>query len=406
MSNWKRLNTATIKKRVFSAVQHNIDFFNESTLGVPGSHLDQKVFSSEAPFLKDAPFLYTMISNPNHIGCHTLGESESYFEGTHELEREVIRICAEDIFRGGPDEQDGYVASGGTEANIQALWIYRNYFLQEHQADLKEICVLCSADSHYSMAKGAAILHIDLHQAKVDYDSRKIEADQLRADVDHLKKAGKKYFIVICNMMTTMFGSVDQPHEYTQILEELRLSYKLHVDGAYGGFFYPFSCEQQTLLHFDNPVVSSITIDAHKMLQAPYGTGIFLARKGLMQYANTNSASYVKGLDATLVGSRSGANAVAVWMILAAYGKHGWFEKIQILLLRTNWLCQQLEEKGLSFYRNPYSNIVTIKASQIDPKVAQKYGLVPDDHLKPQWNKIVVMEHVTIDKLEPFIEEV
>ena len=56
------------------------------------------------------------------------------------------------------------------------------------------------------------------------------------------------------------------------------------------------------------------------MLQAPYGTGIFLARKGLINYVYTETASYVKGLDATLVGSRSGANAIAVWMILKSHG--------------------------------------------------------------------------------------
>ena len=26
---------------------------------------------------------------------------------------------------------DGYVASGGTEANMQAIWVYRNFFVKE-----------------------------------------------------------------------------------------------------------------------------------------------------------------------------------------------------------------------------------------------------------------------------------
>ncbi len=33
--------------------------------------------------------------------------------------------------KGDSGEQDGYVASGGTEANIQAIWIYRNYFIKD-----------------------------------------------------------------------------------------------------------------------------------------------------------------------------------------------------------------------------------------------------------------------------------
>src|SRR5690606_41593469 len=57
---------------------------------------------------------------------------------------------------------------------------------------------------------------------------------------------------------------------------------------------------------FSHPHVSSITLDAHKMLQAPYGTGIFIARKGLMEYTCTREAQYVHGMDNTLSGSRSG----------------------------------------------------------------------------------------------------
>ena len=130
---------------------------------------------------------------------------------------------------------------------------------------------------------------------------------------------GKKYFIVISNMATTMFGSVDDPDTYTDLLEELDLPYKLHIDGAYGGFVYPFSNKKSTI-NFANPKICSITIDAHKMLQAPYGTGVYLCRKGLIENVLTKEAEYVEGMDLTLCGSRSGANAVAVFMILFTYG--------------------------------------------------------------------------------------
>lgn len=405
MQHWKRLKSAEIRNRVFSALQNNVDYFNSSTLGVPASHLDQKVFPAEAGFLQDAPFLYTLIQNPNHIGCHTLGESEHFFAGTHELEREVIRICAEDIFKGEAEGQDGYVASGGTEANIQALWIYRNYFVQEKKAELSEIVVICSEDSHYSMVKGANLLNLDLHQASVEPETRQVDASLLEKEVQALAAQGKKYFILVANMMTTMFGSVDDPYIYTDLLDRLELPYFLHIDGAYGGFIYPFATHEDNQLHFGNTKVSSITMDAHKMVQAPYGTGIFLVRKNLIQHVYNQKASYVKGLDATLVGSRSGANAVAVWMIFMAYGYHGWYEKIQILLLRTKWLCEQLTELGVEFFRHPAANIVTIEAGSIPTKLAESYGLVPDDHQNPAWFKIVVMEHVTIDKLEPFIDD-
>jgi glutamate/tyrosine decarboxylase-like PLP-dependent enzyme len=141
------------------------------------------------------------------------------------------------------------------------------------------------------------------------------------------------------------------------------------------------------------------------MAQAPYGTGIFLIRKGFIHYATTKQASYVEGEDCTLIGSRSGANAVAVWMILSKYGPNGWFEKIFVLQKRTDWLCEQLDAMKLDYFRNPSSNIVTIRSSSMTQEIAHKYNLVPDNHHAADWYKIVVMEHVTLEKLLPFIED-
>ena len=188
----------------------------------------------------------------------------------------------------------------------------------------------------------------------------------------------------------------------THALTRAGAEFRVHVDGAYGGFYYPFA-DPETSLDFSNPQVSSVTLDAHKMLQAPYGTGIFLARKGLMEHVVTKEASYVEGQDYTLIGSRSGANAIAVWMILMKNGPYGWREKIFVLQKRAQWLCEQLDKIGAQYYRHPSSNIVTIRSTSISEPLAAAHWLVPDNHQAPAWYKIVVMEHVTIDKLEPFV---
>ena len=406
MKYWKKLGEKELRKRVADALDKNIDYRDKTILGVPASHLDEKVFYGNAAFLKDAPFLSTMIHNPNHIGCHTLGESESFFAGTQEIEKELIALIAEDILKGKEGGFDGYVASGGTEANIQAIWIYRNLFIKEHGANLNEICIIGSEDCHYSIHKAANLMNINFYEAGVDYQTRTVSKESFENSINEAIMDGSKYFICIANMMTTMFGSVDDIDMMVDILSGRSLLYKFHIDGAYGGFVYPFSCKESKL-DFSNPNVSSITLDAHKMVQAPFGTGIFLAKKGLMNYVYTEEAQYVQGLDATLIGSRSGANAIAVWMILMSYGPNGWYEKIHILQYRTDWLCNQLMEKHVSFFRQPYSNQVAIEAKFLNKEIVEKYGLVPDTHNStPNWYKIVVMEHVTVDVLAPFIEEV
>ena len=117
------------------------------------------------------------------------------------------------------------------------------------------------------------------------------------------RDSGKKYFIVVCNMMTTMFGSVDNIDAYVNPLIELSCDFKLHIDGAFGGFYYPFT-DENSQLTFKNPNITSFTLDAHKMAQAPYGTGIFIIRKGYIQNVNTQQASYVEGEDFTLIGQQ------------------------------------------------------------------------------------------------------
>jgi len=401
---WIKKEQFEIKEHVFNALQKNTNYIKEDVLGVPASYLDSRVFSQDDRILEDAPFLSTLVQNPNHIGCHTLGSSESFFKGTHEIEREVIAICAEDILQAEENSFDGYIASGGTEANIQAIWIYRNFYLQEKNAQHNEIAILCSEDSHYSMDKAANLLNIGLYKIKTDNANLYLLKNSVENELEKALLAGKKYFIVIVNMMTTMFGSVDDYTVYVNALEQRNLPFKMHVDAAFGGFYYPFS-NREYKLNFANKYISSVTLDAHKMAQAPYGTGIFLARKNLMNYSTTKEASYVAGEDSTLIGSRSGANAISIWMILSKYGPNGWMEKIFILQKRTDWLCQRLDEFGVEYFRNSHSNIVTIKSHFITDDLATKFGLVPDNHQNPNWYKIVVMDHVEIEKLEPFLKE-
>jgi len=252
---WKKYSTKIINKKIDDALKHVIDFENNKWLGFPVSKLDPNVFFNNIANLGDAPLLRSYIANPNNIGCHTYGISEEAFKGAQDLEKEVINVLAADIFKGEPGTYDGYIATGGTEANIQALWIYRNLFMNEYQAKADEIVILSSEDTHYSIPK-------------------------------------------VSNMATTMFGSVDNPDVYAKYLNNHKCLFKIHIDGAFGGFIYPFSNEKSTV-NFANSNISSITIDAHKMLQAPYGTGVFLCKKGLIHNTLTKEAKYVEGLDLT-----------------------------------------------------------------------------------------------------------
>ncbi|MCF6280516.1 MAG: pyridoxal-dependent decarboxylase [Flavobacteriaceae bacterium] len=404
MQYWKKYSSKILTEKIDNAIQSNVDFSNDTSLGYPASKLDGNVFYDNAPFLKDAPLLRAFVANPNHIGCHTIGESEHAFSGSHELEREALNVLAVDVFNCKPNEFDGYIATGGTEANIQALWIYRNYYSNTFKVTFNEIAIISSEDTHYSIAKGANLLGIESITIPVDFETRLIDKDVLKSHIEIAKSKGKKYFIVVSNMATTMFGSVDDPNLFVDVLSELKVEFKIHIDGAFGGFIYPFNKEKQNI-DFSNPHIDSITIDAHKMLQAPYGTGVFLSRKGLISNVLTKEAQYVNGMDLTLCGSRSGANALAVWMILFSYGPHRWFEKINILLMRTDWFCNQLDELDIAYYRHPKMNIITMKSDKISREIENKFDLVPETHDgNNKWYKVVIMDHVEINHLEDLLD--
>ncbi len=402
---WEKYSYSQIKSKVFESLSKNTNYRTENIIGIPGTFLDADIFYDDAPFLKDAPFLSTLIANPNHIGVHTLGdEHEDFFAGTHEIEKDLIKICAEEIFDAEPNSYDGYVASGGTEANIEALWIYRNYYLQEHQAKISEIVVVYSVDTHYSIPKALDLLCIKGIELEVDQTTREILIKGFEQKIGAALVHGAKYFIININMSTTMFGSVDDIDTITSFLNLLHINYKLHIDGAYGGFIFPFTNTNNSF-NFKNKSITSFSIDGHKMLQAPYGTGIFLIRKNYLKYVCTNEAGYVKGKDYTLCGSRSGANAVCVWMILRIHGSVGWRVKMQQLVDRTTSICEKLKEWEIHYFRHSDINIVTINADYISIELANKYHLVPDNHHNPLWYKIVVMPHVKQGIIDNFLSE-
>lgn len=396
-----------IKDRVYQALAENRNYDSDYILGIPGTYLDTAQFHRDADFLEDAPFLRTFINNPNHIGCHTLtGDGgEDMFRGTQKIEVELIRLISEEIMRAEPKSIDGYVAPGGTEANIQALWVYRNYFQKEFDAKPSEIAVVFSSDSHYSFYKGANILGIRAFPIPVDTADRSIKAAALETVLDQAQAEGLKYFVAIANMSTTLFGSVDDPDEIAAVFDRKELPFKMHVDGAFGGFIYPFT-NPDSKLHFGNPHISSMTVDAHKMLMAPYGTGVFMIRQGWIQHAATTEASYVQGLDYTMVGSRSGAQAISIWMILMTHGPRGWRNTMERLIIETDKLCHALDEMGISYFRNPHLNIVAMHAPQIPAHIPSKYRLVSDNFgAEPKWWKIVVMQHTIGKVVDQFIAD-
>ena len=403
--NWDSLSEEEINQRIKLALSENSNYDSDLVMGFPGSYLaaENLYFGKNQNSFNG--FISSLVANPNHIGCHTLSDAkDAIFGGTHALEKEALAIISEEILGAKKGAYDGFVATGGTEANIQAFWVFRNFFKRKFNLENKDVVLVYSEDSHYSMPKAVNLLGLDSIEVSVHTDTRELNSHDLNSKLTpYLSGKQKKCFILVMNLGTTLFGTMDDISTMTTVFDNLNLEYRCHVDAAFGGFITPF-VEEGMEFTFQNPKVDSITIDAHKALGTPYGTGVYIVKKGYIENAKTDQASYVSSHDVTVCGSRSGANAVALWSVLKYYGSVGLQQKIKGLLSVTDWFTEELNALGVEYFRTSSMNIITIRAKYVGTDLAFKYKLQSDNYFEtPKWYKIVVMPHITKERLKGFL---
>lgn len=296
----------------------------------------------------------------NHIGMHSNHTSEGGFAGTQALEREAISMIGSWL---GEPNADGYFTSGGTEANTMGCWVGREQLLAEFGDPVDQrITVIASMLTHYSFRKICSLLKLGegTYQPYADYhvitrmfrpnsngsglhflacDEFGAIARNRRSVLDPITKMkelvvekyqrGIRRFLIILNAGTAHTGGVDDILGICQMLTDLGKHYPgigfyVHVDAAHGGFIGPF-LPQPIPVGFEHPLVSSVTVDPHKMGLAPYPAGIFLSRPGLPDAHISREVGYIAShKDNTISGSRSGATAVATWATMKFLGREGY----------------------------------------------------------------------------------
>ncbi|MXR22343.1 aminotransferase class V-fold PLP-dependent enzyme, partial [Halobacterium bonnevillei] len=109
-----------------------------------------------------------------------------------DLEAEAVAMLGDVV---GFDDPHGYVGSGGTEANIQAVRAARN--LADGDAN-----VVAPESAHFSFQKAADVLDVELRLAPTD--------DDHRADVDAVTDLVDDDTAVVVGVAgTTEYGRVD-----------------------------------------------------------------------------------------------------------------------------------------------------------------------------------------------------
>jgi tyrosine decarboxylase / aspartate 1-decarboxylase len=251
-----------------------------------------------------AAYALAMSINPNN---HALDGGRA----SSAMELETVRALAEML---GWTTHLGHLTSGGTFANLEALWIAGQISSQSRPGGR----ILASEQAHYTHARISGVLQLPFAEVASDDHGRL----DIRALEDALRsgEADPGVSTVVVTLGTTATGAIDPLDEIVAL--RARYGFRIHVDAAYGGYFIlATNLDQRSRRAFDAIAqADSIVIDPHKHGLQPYGCGCVLFRDPTVgrYYKHDSPYTYFTS-DALHLGeislecSRAGAAAVALW---------------------------------------------------------------------------------------------
>ncbi|MGC9072101.1 MAG: aminotransferase class I/II-fold pyridoxal phosphate-dependent enzyme [Acidilobus sp.] len=263
-----------------------------------------------------------------------------------ELELDVIRELGG--YLGCGDRCSGYVTTGGSEANLAALYLAREHGLR---------AVYYAATVHHSIIKAARLLGMKT----VEVGMRGFRMDP-SALITACRSEGAG--VVVATVGTTGVGSIDPVEELSETAASC--GSVVHVDAAYGGLVAPFLYANRRL-GFQSEVVMSVTVDPHKLGQAPIPSGGLIARDEDWFSPLEFEASYMPaGKQIGLLGTRSAGSVAAAWAALKVLGPEGLKEQASRLMSLARNLASAVESVGASIAHEPEVPIVCVRSDSDD----------------------------------------
>jgi aromatic-L-amino-acid/L-tryptophan decarboxylase len=190
---------------------------------------------------------------------------------------------------GFPETTRGLFTTGGSMATFNAILCARERHLG---ADIRRGVMYTSDQAHHSVLKSAKLAGIMPDRVRAipcDHDYR-LPVGKLAAAISADRRAGLVPFAVVSSAGTTNTGAVDPLDDIADLCAAERVWH--HMDGAYGAFFY--LCEEMRGLLRGLPRADSLTLDPHKGMFLPYGTGALLVRDGsALRAAHEATADYL-----------------------------------------------------------------------------------------------------------------
>lgn len=290
--------------------------------------------------------------------------------GMAQLETNVVRWFCD--MMGYGKGSTGVLTSGGSLANFTAIVAARRSLLPEN---FLSGTIYTSDQVHHSITKAAVLAGFPADRVRSisSDDGFRIESGELEASIAADRSAGFSPFLIVGNAGTTNTGAVDDLVALADLAAEYEMW--LHVDGAYGGFFMLTERGRNVMRGIERS--DSVTLDPHKGLFLPYGTGSLLVRDaGALRRAHSVFADYMPPMqeDDDLVDfcqvspelSRS-FRGLRVWLPIKVNGVGPFRRNLDEKLDLAEWATQQLEKiDGIEVVAEPQLSLLAFRLVRPD----------------------------------------
>lgn len=273
-----------------------------------------------------------------------------------------------------PAGSGGIFTSGGSLANFTAIHAARmKYAPATASGEFLRGTAYVSEQAHYTIQQGLALCGFpmeNLRQVPSNEDDFRLCTMQLRQIITQDISDGFKPFLVVGMGGTTNTGAVDNLQEIAQIAKDHNLWF--HVDAAYGGFFMLTERGRSQLQGIE--LADSVTVDPHKSMFLPYGTGALLVRnqktlKGAfcftgacMQPQTALGAPIPDNIMDISPELTRGFRGLCIWLPLKMLGVGAFRTQLDEKLDLALWATEQLSQiPGIRIVAQPQLSILVFK---------------------------------------------
>lgn len=303
----------------------------------------------------------------------------------------------------------GAFCSGGTIANITALWVARNKQLSESGVfkgvakeglaaayryyGINNVGIMSSNRGHYSLSKTVDVLGIGRDNMLTVQSPTQTLCPQKALELGKAYQAdGNKLLAIVGVAGTTETGHVDPLDELADVAKELGCWF--HVDAAWGGATL-FSEKYRGILKGIERA-DSVTVDAHKQMYVPMGAGMVLFKDPEHSNAVRHHAQYIlrqgsKDLGATtLEGSRNGM-AMMVYSSLHILGRRGYELLINKCIEQAKHFAQMIDNHDMfELVTAPTLSLLTYRLRPASLSKLEKFSKVDIERINNELNSLTV----------------